>query len=80
MKIIFLDNDGVVCLSTEWGGRGKKKSKYLKEFPGAESSMPAWVKMDNFNYADFTTPTNQSRLKYQHAFDFFAKKMLILNK
>lgn len=49
MKVIFLDNDGVVCLSTEWGGRSKKKSKYLKEFPGTESTMPAWVKMDNFN-------------------------------
>jgi hypothetical protein len=33
------------------------------------------VKMDNFNYADFTTPTNQSRLKYQHAFDFIANKL-----
>ena len=49
MKIIFLDNDGVICLSTEWGGRGKKKSKYLKEFPGTEDTLPAWVKMDNFN-------------------------------
>ena len=49
MKVIFLDNDGVVCLSTEWGGRSKKKSKYLKEFPGTESSLPAWIKMDNFN-------------------------------
>ncbi len=38
------------------------------------------LKMNNFNYGDFITPTNQSRLKYQHAFDFFAKKMLILNK
>ncbi len=49
MKVIFLDNDGVVCLSTAWGGRKKKKLKYLKEFPGTEDSMPAWVKMDNFN-------------------------------
>ena len=49
MKVIFLDNDGVMCLSTEWGGRGKKKSKYLKEFPGTEDTLPAWVKMDNFN-------------------------------
>ena len=49
MKVIFLDNDGVVCLSTEWGGRSKKKSKYLKELPGTESTLPAWVKMDNFN-------------------------------
>jgi len=50
MKVIFLDNDGVVCLSSEWGGRKNKKLKYLKEFPGtAEESMPAWIKMDNFN-------------------------------
>ena len=48
MKVIFLDHDGVICLSTEWGGRGKKKSKYLKEFPGTEDTLPAWVKMDNF--------------------------------
>ena len=48
MKILFLDNDGVVCLSTEWGGRAKKKMKYLKEFPGIEN-LPAYVKMDNFN-------------------------------
>jgi hypothetical protein len=48
MKVIFLDNDGVVCLSTEWGGRAKKKLKYLKEFPGVED-LPAYIKMDNFN-------------------------------
>jgi len=48
MKILFLDNDGVVCLSTEWGGRAKKKLKYLKEFPGVED-LPAYIKMDNFN-------------------------------
>lgn len=53
MKVIFnvfLDNDGVVCLSSEWGGHKKKKLKYLKEFPGTdEKDMPAFVKMDNFN-------------------------------
>jgi hypothetical protein len=48
MKVIFLDNDGVVCLSTEWGGREKKKLKYLSSFPNTEN-IPAWVKMDNFN-------------------------------
>jgi hypothetical protein len=47
MKIIFLDNDGVVCLSTEWGGRSKKKLKYLKEFP--DTDIPVYIKMDNFN-------------------------------
>ena len=50
MKVIFLDNDGVVCLSTEWGGRKNKKLKYLKEFPGTYAeNMPAYVRMDNFN-------------------------------
>jgi hypothetical protein len=48
MKVIFLDFDGVMCLSTEWGGRSKKKLKYLKEFPGVEN-LPAHIKMDNFN-------------------------------
>lgn len=33
------------------------------------------VKMNNFNYADFTTPTNKSRFKYQYAFDFIANKL-----
>ena len=25
MKVLFLDHDGVICLSTEWGGRFKNK-------------------------------------------------------
>jgi hypothetical protein len=50
MKVIFLDFDGVVCLSTEWGGRKNKKLKYLKEFPGSvENDMSGFIKMDNFN-------------------------------
>ena len=49
MKVIFLDHDGVMCLSTEWGSRAKKKSNYLKDFPGTEDSLPGWIKMDNFN-------------------------------
>ena len=28
MKILFLDHDGVICLSTEWGSRFKKKTKF----------------------------------------------------
>jgi hypothetical protein len=28
MKIIFLDNDGVICLSNNWGSRKKKQSKW----------------------------------------------------
>lgn len=49
MKVMFLDFDGVMCLSTEWGGRTKKEKKYLKELLGTDDSMPAWVRMDNFN-------------------------------
>jgi hypothetical protein len=48
MKVIFLDFDGVVCLVDEWGGRKKKKLKYLKEFPDV-TNIPAYIKMDNFN-------------------------------
>lgn len=31
MKIIFLDNDGVICLSNNWGSRFKKYRKWMKE-------------------------------------------------
>ena len=48
MKVIFLDNDGVVCLYSEWGGRAKKKLKYLKEFTGSKD-LPGYIKMDKFN-------------------------------
>jgi hypothetical protein len=50
MKIIFLDFDGVMCLSHEWGGRKRKKHKFYKLNPNStEADMPASVKMDNFN-------------------------------
>ena len=28
MKILFLDNDGVICLPSEWGSRYKRKTKF----------------------------------------------------
>jgi hypothetical protein len=41
-KIIFLDHDGVICLSNNWGGRFKK--------PGyADKTSPMDVRMDNFD-------------------------------
>lgn len=46
MKVIFLDNDGVMCLVTEWGSRAKKMTKWEISNTG---TMPAWIKMDNFN-------------------------------
>jgi hypothetical protein len=43
MKVIFLDHDGVICLSTQWGGRFKKK--------GFDSNpeTPLDIRMDNFD-------------------------------
>jgi hypothetical protein len=54
MKVIFLDNDGVMCLSTEWGGRIKKIKKWKLQNPESEGyvndpKIPAHIKMDNFN-------------------------------
>lgn len=54
MKAIFLDNDGVMCLSTEWGGREKKIKKWKMQNPDSEGYLndkriPAWVRMDSFN-------------------------------
>ena len=54
MKAIFLDNDGVMCLSTEWGGRDKKIKKWKLQNPDSagyvnDRSIPASVRMDNFN-------------------------------
>jgi hypothetical protein len=43
MKVLFLDFDGVICLSSEWGGRYKKK--------GFDSNpeTPMDIRMDSFN-------------------------------
>jgi hypothetical protein len=54
MKIVFLDHDGVMCLSTEWGGRMKKIKKWKLDNPDCngyvnDPLIPAHVKMDNFN-------------------------------
>lgn len=52
MKVIFLDNDGVICLHNNWGGRGKKWSKYRSANPEASSNLkdaPVDVRFDNFD-------------------------------
>lgn len=54
MKVIFLDNDGVMCLSSEWGSRNKKIRKWKlnnsdKEVFVNDKGIPAYIKMDNFN-------------------------------
>lgn len=52
MKVIFLDNDGVICLSNNWGGRTKKWSTYRTENPDSskhKNDAPVDVRFDNFD-------------------------------
>ncbi len=49
MKVIFLDHDGVICLSTEWGGRFKKQRKAGRKLSQSIASLPIDARFDNFN-------------------------------
>lgn len=51
MKILFLDNDGVICLSNNWGSRYKKQRKfYTYSNPRPlNSEIPCELKFDNFD-------------------------------
>ena len=49
MKVIFLDHDGVICLSTEWGGRHKKQQKAGRKLSQSVTSLPVDARFDNFN-------------------------------
>ena len=50
MKVIFLDLDGVICLSTEWGGRYKKQDKWGgRKLSMTPLEMPLDCRFDNFN-------------------------------
>jgi hypothetical protein len=49
MKIIFLDHDGVICLSNNWGGRHKKQRKYGRKLSQEIKSLPVEVRFDNFD-------------------------------
>ncbi len=50
-KILFLDNDGVIALSHNWGGRVKKWKKYRKLNPEitSDTSAPVNVRFDDFD-------------------------------
>jgi hypothetical protein len=50
MKVIFLDNDGVICLSSNWGSRLKKQKKlgYNPEF-NDNNQLPVEYRFDNFD-------------------------------
>ena len=49
MKTIFLDHDGVICLSTEWGGRFKKQRTAGRKLSQSILSLPVDARFDNFN-------------------------------
>jgi hypothetical protein len=53
MKVIFLDNDGVICLSENWGGRNKKKREGIKKGLISSNAMayelPVEYRFDNFD-------------------------------
>jgi len=49
MKVIFLDNDGVICLYNNWGGRYKKQ----KEWGGRKLSMTSREMPVQYRFDDF---------------------------
>ncbi len=50
MKVIFLDHDGVICLSSEWGNRFKKQDKWGgRKLSMTTREMPVEYRFDNFN-------------------------------
>jgi hypothetical protein len=57
MKVIFLDNDGVICLSDNWGGRFKKARQYMIDNNISdhdknmlqETKRPILVRFDDFD-------------------------------
>jgi hypothetical protein len=50
MKVIFLDNDGVICLANNWGSRFKKRREHTEK-SGAlpDNEMPVKYRFDNFD-------------------------------
>ena len=50
MKVIFLDNDGVICLANNWGSRYKKQKKWGgRKLSMSMSSIPIEYRFDNFD-------------------------------
>lgn len=50
MKIIFLDNDGVICLADNWGSRNKKQEKWEgRKLSMGISEIPLEYRFDNFD-------------------------------
>ena len=50
MKVLFLDHDGVVCLSNNWGSRLKKQKKWGgRKLSMTLSEVPVQYRFDNFD-------------------------------
>jgi hypothetical protein len=50
MKVIFLDNDGVICLANNWGGRYKKQDEWGgKKLSMTSREMPVQYRFDDFD-------------------------------
>jgi len=50
MKLIFLDHDGVICLSNNWGGRTKKWANFHKDNPDVDfTNRPIEYRFDDFD-------------------------------
>jgi hypothetical protein len=50
MKVIFLDNDGVICLSSNWGTRHKKQKKWdARKLSMTSREIPIEYRFDNFD-------------------------------
>jgi len=50
MKVIFLDHDGVICLSDNWGNRFKKQKSWGgRKLSMSTLSMPVEYRFDNFD-------------------------------
>ena len=50
MKVIFLDHDGVICLSNNWGSRYKKQKKWGgRKLSMTNREVPLEYRFDNFD-------------------------------
>jgi hypothetical protein len=49
MKVIFLDNDGVICLSSNWGSRNTKRRKSGLRSSVPPLEIPVDIRFDNFD-------------------------------
>ena len=50
MRVLILDNDGVICLSNNWGGRAVKWANFKRDNPDVEfTDRPVLYRFDDFD-------------------------------